>query len=113
VRKKPKKFCDEGIRGLSSWRNVIIERLVGNVARMGENKDAFMLLTRKSDGNRLLGRPIYRWKANTKINFQGTMRGCRLDFSDSGEERVVVYCEGSNEHSISVTCCEFFLAAGI
>jgi hypothetical protein len=33
---------------------------------------------------------------------------CRLDLSDSGEGTVVVYCEGSNEHSISVTCGEFF-----
>lgn len=80
----------------------------GNVARMGENQETRMLLTRKPDGNRLLGRPIYRWKTNTKINYQGTMGGCRLDLYDSGEGRFVVYCERSNERSISVTCREFF-----
>ena len=64
---------------------------MGNVARMGENKDPCMLLTRKSDGNRLNGRPIYRWKANSKINFQGTIRGCRLDLFDSGDGTVVFF----------------------
>jgi len=48
-----------------------------------------------------------------KINFQGTMRVCRLDLSDSREGTVVVYCEISNEHSISVKCGEFFLAARV
>lgn len=42
-----KKFRDKGIRDLSSWHSVITERWVGNVARMGENKDACMLRTRK------------------------------------------------------------------
>jgi hypothetical protein len=41
------------------------------------------------------------------------MRERRLDLSDSGEGEVLVYCENNNEHSISVTCGEFFLAAGI
>jgi hypothetical protein len=41
------------------------------------------------------------------------MRGRRLDLSDSVEGTVVVYCERSDEHSISVTCGEFFLAARI
>jgi hypothetical protein len=67
-----------------------------------------MLLTRTLDGNRILGRHIYRWKANNKINYQGTMSGCRLVLSDSGEGTDVVYCESSNKHSISVTCGELF-----
>jgi hypothetical protein len=42
------------------------------------------------------------------------MRRSRLDLSDSGEGKVLVYFENNNEHSISVTCGEFFfLAAGI
>jgi hypothetical protein len=64
-----------------------------------------MLQTRNPDGNRLLGRPIYRWKAKTKINFKGKIRGCGVDLSNSGQGKV----EHHNEHSISVTCGEFFL----
>jgi len=108
-----KKFRDKGIRDLSSWHSVITERWVGNVARMGENNDACMLRTRKPYGNRILGRPISRWKAKTKINFQGAMRVCGLYLSGSEEGTVVVYCERSNENSILIKCGEFFIAAGI
>lgn len=46
--RKQKKFLGRGIRDLSSSQSIITERWVGNVAVMGENQDACMLLTRKS-----------------------------------------------------------------
>jgi hypothetical protein len=56
---------------------------------------------------RRLGGPQGRYGQVRKI-----MSGCRLDLSDSGEGTVVVYCERTNEHSISVTCGGFFCCCG-
>jgi hypothetical protein len=36
-------------------------RWAGNVARMGEKRNASRLLVGKPEGKRLLGRPRYRW----------------------------------------------------
>jgi hypothetical protein len=36
-------------------------RLVGNVARMGEKRNAYRLLVGKPEGKRPLGRPRRRW----------------------------------------------------
>jgi hypothetical protein len=42
--------------------------LAGNVARMGEKKNAYRLLVGKSEGKRPLGRPRCRWVYNIKMD---------------------------------------------
>jgi hypothetical protein len=36
-------------------------RLARNVARMGRNRNGYMILVRKPEGKRPLGRPKHRW----------------------------------------------------
>jgi hypothetical protein len=43
-------------------------RWAGHVVRMGENKNAYRILSGKPDGKKLLGRPRCRWEDNIKIN---------------------------------------------
>ena len=39
-----------------------------HVARMGERRDIYMVLVRKPEGKRLLGRPWRRWEDNIKMD---------------------------------------------
>jgi hypothetical protein len=60
-------------------------RWAGHVARMGEKRNVYRLLVRKSEGKRPLGRPRRRWMDNIKMDLSGTGFGCReLDWSGSG-----------------------------
>jgi hypothetical protein len=43
-------------------------RWTGNVARMGEKRNAYRILAGKPEGKRPLGRTIRRWVYNIKIN---------------------------------------------
>ena len=43
-------------------------RWAGHIARMGERRDAYRVLVRKSEGKRPLGRPRHRWEGNIKMN---------------------------------------------
>jgi hypothetical protein len=43
-------------------------RLAGNVARMGENRNAYRLLVGKPEGKRPLGRPRRRWMDNIRMD---------------------------------------------
>jgi hypothetical protein len=43
-------------------------RWAGHVARMGEKRNAYRLLVRKPEGNRLLGRPRRRWVDNIRMD---------------------------------------------
>jgi hypothetical protein len=43
-------------------------RLAGNVARMGEKRNAYVLLAGKPEERRLLGRPRRRWVDNIKMD---------------------------------------------
>jgi hypothetical protein len=45
-------------------------RLTGNVARIGEKKNAYRILVGNAEGNRPLGRPRRRWVDNIKIDFR-------------------------------------------
>jgi hypothetical protein len=45
-------------------------RWEGNVARMGETKNAFRILVGKREGKRPLGRPRRRWVDNIKIDLR-------------------------------------------
>jgi hypothetical protein len=46
-------------------------RWAGNVARMGEKRNAYRILVGKHEGKRSLGRRRHRWVDNIKINFGG------------------------------------------
>jgi hypothetical protein len=43
-------------------------RWAGHVARMGEKRNAYMILVGKPDGKRPLARPRRRWVDNIKID---------------------------------------------
>jgi hypothetical protein len=43
-------------------------RWAGHVARMGEKRNVYRLLVRKSKGKRPLGRPRRRWMDNIKMD---------------------------------------------
>jgi hypothetical protein len=43
-------------------------KLGGHVARMGEKRNAYRILVRKSEEKRPLGRPRLRWEDNIKMD---------------------------------------------
>jgi len=45
-------------------------RWAGRVARMGESRGVYMVLVRKPEGKRPLGRPRRRWADNIKMDLQ-------------------------------------------
>jgi hypothetical protein len=45
-------------------------RWAGNVARIGEKRNAYRILVGKPDGKRPLGRPRRRWVGNIKMNLK-------------------------------------------
>ncbi|KAJ4435583.1 hypothetical protein ANN_18199 [Periplaneta americana] len=53
---------DDIIRNITSRRS----RWAGNVARMGESRNAYRVLVRRPDGKRPLGRPRRSWEDNVK-----------------------------------------------
>jgi len=42
------------------------------VACMGQMKNVYKILVRKTEGKRLLGRPIRRWEDNMRMNLSET-----------------------------------------
>jgi len=46
------------------------------VARMGEGRDVYRVLVRKSGGKRPLGIPKRRWEDNIKMDLQEVGGGC-------------------------------------
>ena len=63
-----------------------------------------MVLERKPEGKRLLGRPRYRWEESIKRNLREIWWGHGLDSSGSGQGQVVGSCERRNEPSGSIQC---------
>jgi hypothetical protein len=45
-------------------------RWTGHVARMGEKRNAYMILVGKPEGKRPLGRPRHRWDSSIKMDFR-------------------------------------------
>jgi hypothetical protein len=45
-------------------------RLAGNLARIGENENAYRILVGKLEGKRPLGRPRRRWVVNIKMDLR-------------------------------------------
>jgi hypothetical protein len=66
-------------------------RLVGQVVRMGEKRNAYSLLVGYTEGKRPLGRPRHRWVDNIKM--------CGVDWCGSVYGQVVSSCECGNEPS--------------
>ena len=67
------------LRGLNDWyssSNIVRViksrrmRLVGHVARMGEEMGVYSVLVGKPEGMRPLGRPRHRWVDNNKMDLQ-------------------------------------------
>jgi hypothetical protein len=60
-------------------------RWAGNVARMGEKRNAYRLLVGKPEGTRPLGRPRRKWLNNIRMDLvQAGWGWCGLDWSGSG-----------------------------
>jgi hypothetical protein len=76
-----RKLHNEELRDLYTSPNII--RMIksrritwaGHVARMGQKRDAYMLLVGKPEGKRPLGRPRLRWIDNIKIDLLETELG--------------------------------------
>jgi hypothetical protein len=47
-----------------------IMRWAGHVARMGEMRNAYRVLARKSEGRKPLGRPRHRWVDHIKMDLR-------------------------------------------
>jgi hypothetical protein len=69
-----RKLHNEKLRDLYSSPSIIRiikssrMRWAGNVALMGEKRNAYRLLVGKSEGKRTLGRPRYRWVDNIRMD---------------------------------------------
>jgi len=66
---------NEELQNLYASPNIIIRLInprrmswAGNVARMGEMKNAHKILVRKPEGKRPLGRPRRRWEDNIRMD---------------------------------------------
>jgi len=79
-------------------------RWVWHVARVGERRDAYVVLVGRLKGKRSLGRHRNRWKNNIKMDLQELGRGRGPESSDSGQGRMVVCCEDGYEPSVSIKC---------
>jgi hypothetical protein len=58
----------------------------GNVARMGEKRNAYGILVGKPEGKRSVGRPRRRWVDNIKIDFRETGWD-GMDWIDMAQDR--------------------------
>jgi hypothetical protein len=61
-------------------------RWAGNVARMGQKRNAYRILVRKSEGKRPLGRPIRRWEDNIRMDLREIGWG-GMDWIDLAQDR--------------------------
>jgi hypothetical protein len=58
----------------------------GNVARMGERRNAYRILVGKPEEKRPLGRPRRRWEDNIKMNL-GEVEWGGMDWIDLAQDR--------------------------
>jgi 3-oxoacyl-ACP reductase-like protein len=71
-----RKLHNEELHDLYSSPNIVRViksrrmRWAGNIARLGEKRDVYMVLVGKSERKRPLGRPRCRWEDNIKMDLQ-------------------------------------------
>jgi hypothetical protein len=74
-----RKLHNEELRNLYFLPNRMIKsrrmRWAGNVAQMGEKRNAYLILVGKPEGKRPLGRPICGWVDNIKMGLRGIELG--------------------------------------
>jgi hypothetical protein len=59
---------------------IILMRLAGNIARMGQKRNAYRISVGKPEEKRPLGRPRHRWVDNIEMDLKGDRMGwCGLD----------------------------------
>jgi hypothetical protein len=66
--------------------SVHVMRWVGHVARMGEKRNAYMILVGKSEGKRPLGSPRRRWVDNIKMDLR-EIGWDGVDWMDMAQDR--------------------------
>jgi hypothetical protein len=72
-----RKLHNEELHNLYSWPNTTRRvkskrmRWAGHVARMGEKRNEYRILVRRSEGKRLLERPKHRLVDNIKVDLRG------------------------------------------
>jgi hypothetical protein len=75
-------------------------RLVGYVARMGEETNVYKVLVGKPEGKRPLGRPRRRWENGFRMDLREIgLGGCGLDSTVSEQGPVAGCCECGDERS--------------
>jgi hypothetical protein len=73
-RRRLEKLHNEELRNFYSSPSIIRMikprrmRWAGNVARMGENRNAYRILMGKPEGKRPLGKPRCRWEEDIKMD---------------------------------------------
>jgi hypothetical protein len=87
-----RKLHNEELHNLYSSPGIIIMiksrgmRLAGYVSRMGEKRNSCVILMRKSEGKRPLGRPRRGWVYNIRMALREI--GCNdMDWIDLGQDR--------------------------
>jgi hypothetical protein len=88
---KWRKLHNEQLNDLYSLPNIVRVvksrmRWSGHVARMGEEREMHMVLVRKTEGKRPLGRPRRRLEENSKMNLQEVEGGCG-DWMELAQDR--------------------------
>jgi hypothetical protein len=87
-----RKLHNEELNDLYSLPNIVRVvksrrmRLVGYVARMGEERGGHRLLVGKPEGKRPLRRPRRRWEDNIKMDLQEAGGGCG-DWMELAQDR--------------------------
>ena len=83
-------------------------RWAGHVAPLGNGRDAYKILVRKTEGTRQLERPNHRWSGDIKLDLEEEGEGHDLCCSGSGKEEVPGSCECGNEPNLgTIKCWEF------
>jgi hypothetical protein len=77
-----RKLHNEELHNLHSSPNIIrmtkSRRMgwAGHVARIGENRNAYIILVEKSEGKRPIGRPSRKWVKNIRTDLREIGWGC-------------------------------------
>jgi hypothetical protein len=79
---------------------------IDHVARIGEKRNADMVLGGRLEGKRSQGRHIRRWEDNIKMDIREIRWGIMLWNNLAEGREVKGSCEHGNEISVSIKCWE-------